>query len=182
MTRGSLAFGVVIVAALLAAAHVARPPDAQPARPARAPARLTAPVVIGDQTAAPHRERKRPTRPGDEPHRVTRPAPEPARRVAADFIRSYLAYEVGRATFKDLRALRRTATARLWSELNSGRGEPRAPRSVATARLARLVSGVSARRRAATLLATLNRGTAETPLALVLRREHGQWRVAGVGR
>jgi hypothetical protein len=101
--------------------------------------------------------------------------------VAADFVRSYLAYEVGRATFNDLRALRRTATSRLWSELNSGRGEPRAPRNVARARLAHLVPGASAQRRAATLLATLRRGNAETPLALVLRHEHGQWRVAGVG-
>jgi hypothetical protein len=183
MTRGWTLLGVVVVAALLGAAQLtgARSSDAPP-RPAD-PRRLTAPVVVGGgDGGARSTYRADPPRRPDEQHPALRPAPEPARRTAADFLRAYLAYEVGRASFDDLRALRQTATARLWSQLNSGRGEPIAPRTVPAARLAHLVPGVSGRRRAVALLATLRRGGDVAPLALVLRREEGRWRVAGLGR
>jgi hypothetical protein len=65
--------------------------------------------------------------------------------------------------------------------LNAGRGEPHAPRTAPATHLARLVPGVAARRGVATLLANLQRGGRAAGLALVLCKERGQWRVAGVG-
>jgi hypothetical protein len=176
---GWIAFGAVIVVAVVGAAQL-RDAREHPARPhARRAVSVGEPLVLGSGAPANVHAHAR----GEvERHPPLHTAPAQAQQAAASFLKAYLAYEVGRADARSMRVLHATASQALWRELNDGRGQPHPTTPMRPARLVRLVRGVGTQRRLAALIATIRRTGRRTGLMLVVRRVGGRWRVEGIGR
>ena len=175
MRFGWISLVGVTVAVLLAASQMRESQRRDSTQTHRAHA---APLVVGGPRRSEALERRTPS---DGRRPLVHRAPSAASKAAARFLRAFVAYEVGRATRDEMRALRETSSPRLWRELNSGRGEPAPVRLIGEASVVGLSVGAAPRRRLVALLATLRRRTGRSRLVVVLHRAGARWQVVRVG-